>query len=182
VIGAAMVLWQRMQPGRWRGLALVALLVVGLYVYRIILDPAVTAIEAFNPASFGNIGGLGLPSLVAWPVGGLLAAAAAWAIGKVALGLRSDYLAIATLGIAEIIIAVMKNEDWLARGVKNVLGLPRPWPVPREVELQADPAFVEAAARFGADPVTASTITVKLLYAILFASSCSPSSGWPNAR
>ena len=168
-LGAAIVLWQRMQPGRLRGLALVVWLVVALYIYRIILDPAVDAIQAFNPASFGNIGGLGLPSLIAWPVGGLLAAAAAWAIGKTALGLRSDYLAIATLGIAEIIIAVMKNEDWLARGVKNVLGLPRPWPVPQEVDLQADPAFVEAAARFGADPVTASTITVKLLYAALFA-------------
>ena len=29
---------------------------------------------------------------------------------------------------AEIIIAVLKNEDWLARGVKNVVGIPRPVP------------------------------------------------------
>jgi branched-chain amino acid transport system permease protein len=87
-------------------------------------------------------------------------------IGKTALGLRSDYLAIATLGIGEIIIAVMKNEDWLARGVKNVISIPRP--VPYEVNLQADPAFVDFAARMGADPVTASTVTVKLFYALLF--------------
>jgi branched-chain amino acid transport system permease protein len=76
----------------------------------------------------------GLPIMFSWLVGGLFAAAAAWAVGKVTLGLRSDYLAIATLGISEIIIAVLKNEDWLARGVKNVTGLPRP--VPYEIDLQ----------------------------------------------
>ena len=38
------------------------------------------------------------------------------------LGLRSDYLAIATLGISEIILYVLKFEDWLTRGVKNVNG------------------------------------------------------------
>ena len=111
------------------------------------------AVEANNPETYGNLGGLGLPALVAWPVGGLLAAAAAWAIGKTALGLRSDYLAIATLGIAEIIIAVLKNEDWLARGVKNVITLPRPWPVPYEVDLQQDPGFLDWAAGWGLDPV-----------------------------
>jgi branched-chain amino acid transport system permease protein len=66
--------------------------------------------------------------ILSWPVGALLAAGAAWLIGKTALGLRSDYLAIATLGIAEIVIAVLKNEDWLARGVKNVIGIPAPCP------------------------------------------------------
>ncbi|MGB0960019.1 MAG: branched-chain amino acid ABC transporter permease, partial [Halocynthiibacter sp.] len=111
--------------------------------------------------------GLGLPVLIAWPVGGLFAAGAAWIIGKVALGLRSDYLAIATLGIAEIIIAVLKNEDWLSRGVKNVVGIPRP--MAYEVDLQADPAFIERAAGFGMDPVAASTLYVKLAYTGLFA-------------
>jgi branched-chain amino acid transport system permease protein len=64
-----------------------------------------------------------LPVLLSWIVGGLLAAGAAWFIGKVALGLRSDYLAIARLGISEIILAVINNEDWQSRGVKNVTGL-----------------------------------------------------------
>jgi branched-chain amino acid transport system permease protein len=95
-------------------------------------------------------------------------AAAAWVIGKIALGLREDYLAIATLGIAEIIVTVMRNEDWLARGVKNLTGLPRPWPVPREVDLQLNPAFLEPVQAMGLDPVTASTIFVKLLYATMF--------------
>jgi branched-chain amino acid transport system permease protein len=164
-IGLAIAI-NRRAAGRLRVLGILAVLIGGFFVYRAIFDPAVAAVEAINPAREGNLGGLGLPVLLAWPVGGLFAAAAAWVIGKTALGLRSDYLAIATLGIGEIIIAVMKNEDWLARGVKNVVNIPRP--VPYEVELQADPGFVERAAGFGIDPVTASTVFVKLLYAGLF--------------
>jgi branched-chain amino acid transport system permease protein len=168
VIAFATWLYRRLGKGPVRTLALIAVLGVGYFAYRAILDPATTAVEAFNPALAGNIGGLGLPSLLAWPLGGVLAALAAWAIGKIALGLRSDYLAIATLGIAEIIIVVMKSEDWLARGVKNMIGLPRPWPVPYEVDLQQNPAFLEWAANWGFDPAAASSILVKLVYALLF--------------
>lgn len=166
-IVAAVLVQQRMDKGRMRGVATVAILVIGFFVFRAAFDPGVEGVEAINPASSGNLGGLGLPVLLAWPVGGLLAAGAAWIIGKTALGLRSDYLAIATLGIAEIILAVMKNEDWLARGVKNVIGIPRP--VAYEVELQQDPGFIERAASFGLDPVGASTLYVKLSYGVLFA-------------
>ena len=83
---------------------------------------------------------MGIPIIFSWAVGGFLAAGVAWVIGKVTLGLRSDYLAIATLGISEIIIAVLKHEDWLSRGVKNVTGLPRP--VPYEVDLQNSERFI----------------------------------------
>src|SRR5690606_815761 len=44
----------------------------------------------------------------------------------------------------------------------------RPWPVPKEVDLQVDPAFLEPVAALGLDPVATSTIFVKLLYAGLF--------------
>ena len=164
-IVAAVFAYKRLK-GRARAVATVAILVVGFFVYRAIFDPAAQAIEAVNPAATGYLGGLGLPVLLAWPIGGLLAAGAAWLVGKAALGLRSDYLAIATLGIAEIIIAVMKNEDWLARGVKNVNGLPRP--VPREIDLQQSESFVSSAQSLGIDPVTASTLYVKLGYSLLF--------------
>lgn len=167
-IGLATWLYRRLKPGANRALALALYLVVAFFIYRLILDPAVTAVEANNPAQAGNIGGLGLNSLWAWPVGALMAAAAAWIIGKIALGLREDYLAIATLGIAEIIVQVLRNEDWLARGVKNLIDLPRPWPVPKEVDLQLDPFFLDTVRSIGADPVTASTIFVKLLYATMF--------------
>jgi branched-chain amino acid transport system permease protein len=163
---AAVLAQSRMRKGHIRTFSTLGILVVGFFVYRAILDPGVNAVEAIDPSVSGNIGGLNLPVLLSWPVGGLLAAGAAWIIGKTALGLRSDYLAIATLGIAEIIIAVMKNEDWLSRGVKNVIGLDRP--VPFEIDLQQDPAFVERAVGLGLDPVTASGIYTKLAYAGLF--------------
>ena len=55
----------------------------------------------------GFIAAAVLSAIALWPV-------TAWIVGKTALGLRSDYLAIATLGIAEIIIAVLKNEEcWI---------------------------------------------------------------------
>ena len=151
---------------RWRGWAVAAILLAGFFLYRAVFDPGVDAVESVDAAATGYLGGLGLPVLLAWPVGGLLAAGAAWLIGKTALGLRSDYLAIATLGIAEIIIAVLKNEDWLSRGVKNVVGIPRP--VPYEIDLQNNPGFIERAASFGLDPVEGSTLYVKIAYALLF--------------
>ncbi len=103
---------------------------------------------------------------MSWGVGGIFAAGAAYVIGKASLGLRSDYLAIATLGISEIVVYVLKNEDWLARGVKNVNGLPRP--VPYEVDLQTQPWLIDMVATLGTDIAELSSIIVKLCYAGLF--------------
>jgi len=158
--------YKKIKNARWRFISILIFLVCSFFVYKSILTPGVVAVEAVNPAATGYLGGLGLPVLLAWPVGGLLAAGAAWIIGKTALGLRSDYLAIATLGISEIIIAILRNEDWMTRGVKNVAGIPRP--VPYEIDLQAGENFVNRAASFGLDPTTASTLFVKIAYAGLF--------------
>ncbi|MBA4490010.1 branched-chain amino acid ABC transporter permease [Paracoccus sp. S1E-3] len=164
-VGFAAIVWHR-GPKRWRVPGLLVVLIAGFFVYRWLFDPAVMAIEANQSAQYGNLGGLGLPVLLSWPVGALFAAAAAWGVGKVALGLRSDYLAIATLGIGEIIVAVLKNEEWLARGVKNITGIPRP--VPYEINLQKDPAFIERAQSWGMSVNELSGIWVKLCYAGLF--------------
>ncbi|MHA1128676.1 MAG: branched-chain amino acid ABC transporter permease, partial [Alphaproteobacteria bacterium] len=157
---------RRKLSGRLRSLASFAIIIIGFFVTRGIFDPAVSAIEAIEPAKTGYLGGLGLPIIVSWGVGGLFAAGAAWVVGKIALGLRSDYLAIATLGIAEIILAVLKNEDWLTRGVKNVAGLDRP--VPREIELQNTDWFISLAETLGTNVISFSSIFVKLSYSILF--------------
>ncbi|WP_265499862.1 branched-chain amino acid ABC transporter permease [Paracoccus beibuensis] len=161
-LALAKLAWTRTRSG----IATTIVLIAGFVAYRWLFDPAVTAIEANNPARHGNIGGLGLPVLLSWIVGGAFAAVAAWGIGKVALGLRSDYLAIATLGIGEIIVAVLKNEDWLARGVKNITSIPRP--VAAEIDLQNNPEFVDFAARWGFGAAEASGIWVKLSYMSLF--------------
>jgi len=181
---AALVLRRRLRPGRARVAAVSAVIVIGFFAARYFYTPAVAAIEAVEPAKYGYLGGLGLPVILSWAAGGALAAAAAWFVGRIALGLRSDYLAIATLGISEIIIAVLKNEDWLSRGVKNVTGLARP--VPLEVDLQQSPWFIDQVARLNADElnalspaaradalqlsvIDASSLFVKLTYAGLFA-------------
>jgi branched-chain amino acid transport system permease protein len=164
---AAIVMIRRKLPrGRPRNLSVAAAILIGYFFARLLFDPAVDRIEAVDPALSGFLGGFGMPVLASWIVGGIAAAGVAWVIGKIALGLRSDYLAIATLGISEIIVFIAKNEDWLTRGVKNVTGLPRP--VPYEVDLQQAEWFLEWAAWFGASPAEASSIYVKILYALLF--------------
>ena len=162
----ATYVWKLLKNSRYKSLAISMILILGFFIYRFIFDPAVEAIEKINPATEGYLGGLGLPIILSWPVGGLLAAIAAWMIGKISLGLRSDYLAIATIGVSEIIIFTIKNEDWLARGVKNVIGLPRP--VPYEIDLQQNTNFINWAQYLGMDVVDASSIFVKLCYSLLF--------------
>lgn len=163
---AAVFTYRKMHKKTFRSTLVVLVCLVGYIVIRNLLDPATQAIEKVNPASTGYLGGLGLPIILSWPVGGVFAGAAAWVVGKITLGLRTDYLAIATLGISEIIVAMLKNEDWMTRGVKNVVGLPRP--VPYEIELQNSQWFLDLAAQVSTDPVTFSSIFVKLCYAVLF--------------
>lgn len=153
--------------GTMRTVGIAILLIVGVFLFRNYFDPSVERIESTNPAATGFLGGLGMPIILSWMVGGLAAGGLAWVIGKISLGLRSDYLAIATLGISEIVIAVLKNEDWLNRGVKNVIGLPRP--VPYEVDLQKQQWFIDLAQSIGSNPVDFSSIFVKICYALLFA-------------
>ncbi|MDB9933415.1 branched-chain amino acid ABC transporter permease [Candidatus Thioglobus sp.] len=128
---AAGVLLNRRRVNKW----LVSLIIViGYLLTRHYFSEASELIEKVDPAITGYLGGFGLPIMFSWIVGGLAAAGAAWWIGKITLSLRSDYLAIATLGISEIILYVIKNEDWFVRGLKNVYGLQRP--VPYEVDMQ----------------------------------------------
>ncbi len=165
-IAAAVFTFRSLAQGKLRMLALIIVIVVGYAVTRSIFDPATDAIERVNPAATGYLGGFGLPVLLSWPIGGLFAGGAAWIVGKITLGLRTDYLAIATLGISEIIVAGLKNEDWLTRGVKNVVALPRP--VPYEINLQRSEWFINWCTKLGVEPVTFSSIFVKLCYASLF--------------
>lgn len=70
--------------------------------------------------------GLGLPYWVGLIAAGLVAGLLAWLVGKPTLRLRGDYLAIATIGIAEIVRLVFQNERWLANGPQPLRGIPQP--------------------------------------------------------
>jgi len=161
-----------------------AIIVLGIVIIRFISEPGIEAIENVEPAKTGFLGGLGLPIIFSWVVGAFFAGGLAFVIGKVALGLRADYLAIATLLISEIVIAIIKHEDWLTRGVKNVIGLKRP--APYEVNLQQTDWFINLVEKFNSSKlnlitdfterqtalnqlvIEGSSVFVKLCYSGLF--------------
>ena len=169
---------------KYRTYGIAAIIIAGIIIIRVTAEPGIEAIESVNPAKTGFLGGFGLPIMFSWIVGAFFAGGLAFVVGKVALGLRADYLAIATLLISEIVIAIIKHEDWLSRGVKNVIGLDRP--VPYEVNLQAKEWFINLVAKFNSgklelisnmtDKQTAlnqlviegSSVFVKLCYSGLF--------------
>ncbi len=76
-----------------------------------------------NPA---HLGGFGLPFAVGLVVAMAASALLALLIGLITVRLRTDYLAIATIGIAEIVRLVLKNEEWLTNGVRGIAAIPRP--------------------------------------------------------
>ena len=146
----------------------IIIILFSLYLIKSIFIPSINFIENTNSAKTGYIGGLNLPIIFSWPIAGLFCGVIAFLIGKIALGLRSDYLAIATLGISEIIIYIIKNEEWLARGVKNVNGLPRP--VPYEIDLQKNEFIQTISNTLNLSVIELSSLIVKGLYSILFIS------------
>jgi branched-chain amino acid transport system permease protein len=86
-----------------------------------------TAAILTTAASPFHLGGFGQPVLVGLLAAGLLSGLAALLIGLLCANLRTDYLAIATIGIGEIIRLVLKNEDWLTNGVRGIPAIPRPF-------------------------------------------------------
>ena len=134
------------EKSKLRTYSIAALIITGIIIIRVTAEPGIEKIEAVNPATTGFLGGFGLPIIFSWIVGALFAGGLAFIVGKVALGLRADYLAIATLLISEIVIAIIKHEDWLTRGVKNVIGLKRP--APYEVDLQTTDWFISLVEKF----------------------------------
>ena len=174
------------QKSKLRTYSIAALIISGIIIIRITAAPGIEAIEAVNPSRTGFLGGFGLPTLFSWIVGAIFAGGLAFVIGKVALGLRADYLAIATLLISEIVIAILKHEEWLTRGVKNVTGLKRP--VPYEIDLQTSQQFINFIEKIYSEKlnlinsvsqkqellnklvIESSTLFVKLCYTSLFLS------------
>ena len=177
---------KKFQKSNLRSFLVGAIILGGILLIRITAIPGIEAIESVDPAKTGYLGGLGLPVLFSWIAGAFFAAGLAFVVGKIALGLRADYLAIATLLIAEIVVSILKHEEWLARGVKNVVGLKRP--APYEIDLQKSEWFINLVEKFNSGKlnliqsvsekqdalnqmvIDASSIYVKLCFTGLFLS------------
>jgi neutral amino acid transport system permease protein len=68
----------------------------------------------------------GVPILFATLAGGLCAALLGLLIGLSTLRLREDYLAIVTIGVAEVVRLIALNEEWLTKGTRGVYSYPLP--------------------------------------------------------
>ena len=67
---------------------------------------------------------LSIPFLPALIIAGLISALIAFLIGAPALRLKGDYLAIATLGFAEIIRVILNNVQSITNGALGLRGIP----------------------------------------------------------
>lgn len=84
-------------------------MLVGAYAYSILTIPVEHREGVYQYFDGGWIQ-FSVPVFVGILVAGLVAVAFAWLVGKPCLKLKSDYLAIATLGFAEIIRAIIQWE------------------------------------------------------------------------
>jgi branched-chain amino acid transport system permease protein len=67
------------------------------------------------------------PILAGWVLALVAGGAAGLAVTLSTTRLREDYLAIVTLGFAEVVRLVAANEIWLTRGTDGISGIPGPW-------------------------------------------------------
>jgi len=79
-----------------------------------------------TPANSDYLGGFNLPFIIAVVGAIIVCAVIALLVGLLTLNLRGDYLAISTIGIAEIIRLFLTNAENITGGVRGIPGIPRP--------------------------------------------------------
>lgn len=89
-----------------------------------------TAVMTKEPTAGGSysqyIGGYELPFFVGIAAAAVAAGLLALLVGLPTLRLRADYLAIATIGVAEALRRVAINERGLVNGTRGMIGIPAP--------------------------------------------------------
>ena len=96
---------------------------IGAYTTAMITTPKPTGIYA---QYVQQIFGLNLPFVFGLLGAAVICGIIALLIGIPTLRLGEDYLAIATLGLAETCRLIFNNEHWLANGPRGLMGLPQP--------------------------------------------------------
>ena len=96
--------------------------IVGFYAVG-----AYTAAIFSSPPVSKHLGGFDLPIPLGIIVGMLLAGILGYGVGRICIRLKSDYLAMATIGIAEVLRLIIRNEAWLTNGSLGIRAIPRPF-------------------------------------------------------
>ena len=111
-----------------------AFFMVGAYTAAIFTKPPAETEFVRYIGGFGDIlsppfldSGQWLPFLVGAAAAGLASCVLAFLLSIPTLRLREDYLAIATIGIAELLRRVTIEEDGLVNSNRGLIGIPRPF-------------------------------------------------------
>ncbi len=94
---------------------------VGAYTSALLTQPPATT------EYVQYIGGLSLPFVAGIAGAALAGAFLALLLGLPTVRLRGDYLAIATIGVAEILRLILLNENWIANGSRGLVGITQPF-------------------------------------------------------
>jgi len=124
------------------------------------------AIGAYTTAIFTTpptpdyLGGFDMPVFVGLAAAVLVTGVVALLIGMITVNLRSDYLAIATIGLAEIIRFLIKNEEQVTHGVRGIAEIPRP--------------LIESGAMAGPSFLLVAVVSVAIAYFLVERARISP--------
>ncbi|MDA4847027.1 branched-chain amino acid ABC transporter permease [Hoeflea poritis] len=88
---------------------------------------AYTSAILTTPETAKHLGGFELPIFAGLIGAAIIAGVTGWAVARICVRLKSDYLAMASIGIAEILRLVIVNESWLTNGSLGISGIPRPF-------------------------------------------------------
>ena len=104
---------------------------LGAYATALLTTPAPDAAQVEDFIFGGNLAGI---PYLDWGIDfwfvlslaavALVCGAVAYAVGRLTLRLSGDYLAVATLGIAEAVRLMFLNEKWIANGSKGLYRIP----------------------------------------------------------
>ncbi|MEE8386775.1 MAG: branched-chain amino acid ABC transporter permease [Dehalococcoidia bacterium] len=111
-----------------------AFFLVGAYTAAIVAKPPADSEFVRYIGGFGDFlsppfldSGQWLPFLVATAAAGLMSGLLAFLLAFPTLRLREDYLAITTIGVAELLRRVAIQEDGLVNSTRGLIGIPRPF-------------------------------------------------------
>lgn len=102
------------------------------YIAFVAIGAYITAVTSLGNTDSGFTQTFILHWNLPWPlpllVGGIAAAAVGLLLATVTLrNLRADYLAIATLSLAQVLYTIVANNDGLFNGAQGLAGVPRPF-------------------------------------------------------